>query len=77
MESYRFSSPEEGENLRVLTRNLMQAHLAERHGESIDDFIDKHAAQFGQVLDQHPEYLTEFDRDSEKTLKHIETILYH
>lgn len=67
----------EQENNRTLIGNMMQVELAERHGESIEDFITKHAGDFREVVDKHPEFLDEFEEDKELALKHVEDIVYH
>ncbi|HVB19764.1 MAG TPA: hypothetical protein VNF51_00535 [Candidatus Paceibacterota bacterium] len=77
MERLNFPSHEQGDGYLVLVGNLMQQQLAERHGETIETFIERHAAQFRDVLNKHPEYIAKFDDNAEETLQHIETILYH
>ncbi len=64
-------------NKNLENRNIIQIMLAERHGESIEDFISKHSEDFGNTVESHPEFLDEFETDKEKALKDIEGIIYH
>jgi hypothetical protein len=56
--------------------NLIQANLAQMHGETFDQFLDNHADDFRKVLSNQPELLEQYDTDPAGTLKAIEDILY-
>jgi hypothetical protein len=76
MERFEFP-PQERRDRIVDIGNLIQLQLAERHGETIENFIEKHAKDFRDVLDAHPEIIEGFDHTTEEMLHRIETVLYH
>jgi hypothetical protein len=51
--------------------------LADRHGEQLDDFINRHAREFRKYVDSHNDILDTFKENPEEALKEIEPILYH
>lgn len=57
--------------------NIIQIMLAEKQGESIDDFIDKHATKFRQVADENPNWLIEFSTNPDAILKQFESKVFH
>ncbi len=61
----------------VIIANTMQMELAQLHGETIEDFITKHASDFRNVIDTHPEFIDIFEKDHEKALEEIGDIIYH
>jgi hypothetical protein len=65
------------EDRTVLLGNQMQASLASRHGEELDEFIERHAADFRVIVTGHPELFDEFAKAPEVALQKIEPLLYH
>lgn len=57
--------------------NIIQIMLAEKQGESIDDFINKHAAKFREVADENPTWLIEFSTNPDEILKKFESTVFH
>ena len=57
--------------------NIIQIMLAEKQGESIDDFINKHAVKFRQVADENPNWLIEFSTNPDGILKQFESKVFH
>ena len=65
------------ENNRLEVTNQMQMQLASMHGEEMGYFIDKRAEGFRSLIDAHPEFLEQFEKEPQTTLKKIEPLLYH
>jgi hypothetical protein len=80
MNNYLYMSMEQMggfEDRAVLLGNQMQLDLALLHGEDLGMFIENHAAEFRDIIQDHPEFLDEFAEQPEQTLKKIEPLLYH
>ncbi len=65
------------QNKSVLIANMMQIKLAQLHGESIDSFIEKHSSDFRNIINDHPEFIDDFEKDENKALKEVGDIIYH
>ena len=65
------------EDRRVILGNLMQTSIAESNGEDISVFIENRAAEFRDIINTHPEYLDSFQKDPEKTIQKVSSLLYH
>lgn len=61
----------------VAAGNIIQLMLAEKRGESIDDFIDRHAEAFRKIADENPSWLIEFSKDPDGILARFESAVYH
>lgn len=77
MEHYSPQEPTNDAEKAQITGNLMQFKLAEKGGEELLDFIDKHGLQFRQALDAHPEYLEQFESDPDGVIEELSKIVYH
>lgn len=64
-------------NERVMLGNQMQMELASMHGEQLEDFIEKHAADFRATVDRQPELLQEFKDNPDSALKKLSESIYH
>lgn len=65
------------EDRKVALGNQMQIQLAVLHGEQVEDFIERHATEFREIINSNPELLDTYTQDPEGTLKKVSEIIYH
>lgn len=61
---------------RVLLEKMAQIKLAELHSEDLFSWIDEHANDFRNVINEHPELIDKFEDEPEQTLKELDDYLY-
>lgn len=60
----------------VQAGNILQIMLAEKNGETLDEFIDRHAALFRKIANENPTWLHEFENDPDTVLDRFNAAVY-
>ena len=74
MEQFKQPSLEE---IRTQIGNVIQIQLAIRNGQTIEEFIQKHAEGFTEIVEKHPELFDEYAVNPEGVLEEVESVMYH
>jgi hypothetical protein len=64
-------------NETTLLRNMMQIQLADLCGESIDEFIERHAERFHDLIQANPDLLDEYKRTPDSILAKVKEKILH
>ncbi|MBI3671700.1 hypothetical protein HY249_02815 [Candidatus Azambacteria bacterium] len=64
------------EDMKVDAKNRMQVLLAEESGMDTMEWIAKNAKSFDEVIQEHPEYLSDFLDKPAETIQEIKNTLH-